>query len=291
MKNFIEFKKQREFGDLLADTFAFIRNEFKPLMSAIIRISGPYVALFLIAMVFYTYIIGDMFNFDLLETNQFSANPLKLVLAYVAYFGAAILAYTFTTSTVLHYIKSYTKNSGIINLVDVKQNVYKTFWGFLGLSILKALTIIIAVVLCCLPVFYFIVPMIVVLPILVFEKTGASDAYGKSYSLIKDEFWMTLATIVLLLIIYWVISFVFSLPTAIYTYAKMGVFSGEIDPGNLDAFVDPIYIFLNVVGAFFQYILNIITIVGSAFIYFNLNERKYFSGTLERIDSLGKSEN
>lgn len=290
MKSYIELKKQREFGELLADTFAFIRNEFKPFFGAILKISGPYVALFLFAMVFYMYIVGDQFNFDLINTNQFYSSPLKLILAYLAYFGGAVLAYTFTTSTVLHYMKSYVENKGAVNIDDVKQNVYKYFWRFLGLSILKGLTIIVSMLLCCLPVFYFIVPMVVVLPILVFEQIGASDAYSKSYPLIKDEFWITLATIIVFLIIYWIISFVFSIPTAIYTYAKMGIFSGEIDPGNLDTLTDPIYIILNVLGQFFQYILNIITIVGSAFIYFNLNERKYFSGTLERINSLGKSE-
>ncbi|MFK7782835.1 glycerophosphoryl diester phosphodiesterase membrane domain-containing protein [Psychroserpens sp.] len=290
MKSYIEFKKQREFGELLADTFAFIRNEFKPFFGAIIKISGPFVALFLFAMVFYTYIVGDMFNFDLMQTNQFGSSPLKLIVAYVAYFGAAILAYTFTTSTVLYYIKSYIDNNGIVNQEEVKQQVYKNFWNFLGLSILKGLTIIIAMIICCLPVFYAVVPMMVTLPILVFEKSNASDAYSKSYSLIKDEFWITLATIIVFLIIYWVVSSVFAIPTVIYTYAKMGIFSGEIDPGNFDTFVDPVYILLNVLSTFFQYILNIITIVGSAFIYFNLNERKYFSGTLERIESLGKLE-
>ncbi|WP_425077008.1 glycerophosphoryl diester phosphodiesterase membrane domain-containing protein [Psychroserpens sp. S379A] len=288
MKNYIELKKQREFGQLLADTFAFIRNEFKPFFGAIIKISGPYVALFLFAMVFYIYIIGDMFNFDLLQSNQFGASPLKMIFAYVLYFVTAILAYTFTTSTVLHYIKSYIDNNGIANVDDIKQNVYKSFWSFLGLSILKGLTIIVSILICCLPVFYFIVPMIVTLPILVFEKSNAGDAYSKSYSLIKDEFWITLATIIIFLIIYWVVSSVFAVPTVIYTYAKMGVFSGEIDPGNFDTFIDPVYILLNVLSTFFQYLLNIITIVGTAFIYFNLNERKYFSGTLERIDSLGK---
>ena len=290
MKSFIEFKKQREFGEILADTFAFIRNEFKPFFGAIIKISGPYVALFLVAMVFYIYIVGDQFNFDFTQPDQFYSNPFKLIVAYIVYFAAAILAYTFTTSTVLNYIKSYIDNAGVVNLEDVKLNVYKTFWSFLGLSILKGITLIVAMLICCLPAFYFIVPMLVTLPILVFEKSGASDAYGKSFPLIKDEFWITLATIIVLLIIYWVISFVFSLPTAIYTYAKMGIFSGEIDPGSLDTITDPVYIILNVLGSFFQYILNTITIVGSAFIYFNLNERKYFSGTLERIDSLGKLE-
>jgi hypothetical protein len=290
MKSYIELKKQREFGELLADTFAFIRNEFKPFFGAIIKISGPYVALFLFAMVFYMYIVGDQFNFDLMQTNQFYSSPFQLIVAYLVYFAGAILAYTFTTSTVLHYMKSYVENKGVVNLDEVKQNVYKNLWRFLGLSILKGLTIIVSFLICCLPVFYFVVPMVVVLPILVFEQIGASDAYAKSYPLIKDEFWITLATIIVFLIIYWVVSFVFSLPTVIYTYAKMGIFSGEIDPGNLDTLTDPIYIILNVISQLFQYILNIITIVGSAFIYFNLNERKYFSGTIERINSLGKSE-
>ncbi|MBR9846023.1 MAG: hypothetical protein GYB35_07920 [Algicola sp.] len=290
MKSFIELKKQREFGELLADTFAFIRNEFKPFFGAIIKISGPYVALFLFAMVFYMYIVGDQFNFDLIQTNQFYSNPLSLILAYIIYFGGAILAYTFTTSTVLHYIKSYVENKGVVNIDDVKQGVYKSLWRFLGLSILKGLTIVVSLMICCLPVFYFVVPMVVVLPILVFEEIGASDAYAKSFPLIKDEFWITLATIIVFLVIYWVVSLVFSIPAAIYTYAKMGIFSGEIDPGSFDTFTDPVYIILNVLSQLFQYLLNIITIVGSAFIYFNLNERKYFSGTLERINSLGKSE-
>ena len=290
MKSYIELKKQREFGELLADTFAFIRNEFKPFFGAIIKISGPYVALFLFAMVFYMYIVGDQFDFDLIQSNQFYSNPLSLILAYIIYFGGAILAYTFTTSTVLHYMKSYVENKGVVNIDDVKQGVYNSLWRFLGLSILKVLTITVSLLICCLPVFYFIVPMVVVLPILVFEEIGASDAYAKSYPLIKDEFWITLATIIVFLIIYWVVSLVFSVPAAIYTYAKMGIFSGEIDPGSFDTFTDPVYIILNVLSQLFQYLLNIITIVGSAFIYFNLNERKYFSGTLERINSLGKSE-
>ena len=175
MKSYIELKKQREFGEILADTFAFIRNEFKPFFGALIKISGPYVALFLFALVFYMYIVGDQFDFDLIQSNQFYSSPLKLLSAYFIYFIGAILAYTFTTSTVLHYMKSYVDHKGLVNIDEVKHNVYKTVWRFLGLSILKGLTIMVSLLICCLPVFYFIVPMVVVLPILVFEQIGASD--------------------------------------------------------------------------------------------------------------------
>jgi len=289
MKTYIELKKQREFGAILADTFAFLRNEFKPFFGAILKIAGPYLALLLCAMVFYIYIVGDTFNFDFINGVS-HMDPLKMILAYVVYFSTIVIAYTFTTSTVLHYIKSYVDHKGHVDIQEIKLNVNRTFWKFLGLSILKGLTLTIAMVLCCLPVLYFIVPMIVALPILVFQNMGASEAYSYSYTLVKEEFWITLATIIVLFIIFWIVSSVFAIPTVIYTYAKMGIFSGEIDPGNFDTLVDPIYIILNVLSSFFQYTLNLIIVIGSAFIYFNLNERKHFSGTLERIDSLGNSQ-
>ncbi|RKE92245.1 hypothetical protein [Ichthyenterobacterium magnum] len=291
MKKFIELKKQREFGDILADTFAFLRSEFKPLLKTITNIAGPYIVLFLIALVFYIYIVGDQFSFDLNSDVFPYQNPLAMVAAYLLYLVAAILAYTFTTSATLFYIKSYTDNQGQVDVNEIKQNVNKTFWSFLGLSFLKGLTLFVAVLICCLPVFYAIVPMAIVLPILVFKSMNATDAYSEGFTLIKDEFWITLATLIVLYIIISVIGSIIAVPTVIYTWLKMGVFSGEVDPSNLDSLVDPVYIFLNVLSSFFQYALNIVVVVGSAFIYFNLNERKHFSGTLERINTLGNSDN
>lgn len=290
MKKYIELKKQRELGDILSDTFAFIRNEFNPFLKTIISIAGPYLVLFLIALVFYIYTIGDQFNFDLNNAFPYQ-NTLSFILAYVLYLVAAILTYTFSTSAALFYIKSYNDNNGSVNFEEVKQNVNQTFWRFLGLSFLKGLTLSFAVLICCLPVFYFLVPMAIVLPVLVFREINASDAYGYSFTLIKDEFWVTLLTVIVFFIIIFIIGFVVSVPTAIYTWIKMGVFSGELNPANMDSLVDPVYLALNVLSSFFQYALNLIVVVGSAFIYFNLNEKKNFTGTLERIKSIGKTEN
>lgn len=292
MKQFIEFKRQRELGEIISDTFAFIRVEFKPLINAILKIAGPYLVLFLIALSIYTYMAGGNLNFDLQNppVDGPFQNLVGLIPAYLLYMVAAILAYTFTVSTALHYMKSYEANRGVVNLEDISSDVKQTFWGFIGLSILKGLTIIVAFALCCLPILYFMVPMAVVLPIYIFTKKDAMDSYSYSYGLIKEEFWITLGTVLLLWIIIMVIGFCFSIPMVIYTWLKMGVFSGELDPGNMNTMRDPIYIILNVLSGFFQFALNIIFLVGSVFIYFNLNERLNFSGTLDRIKSIGQIE-
>ncbi|WP_053975433.1 hypothetical protein [Mangrovimonas xylaniphaga] len=289
MKSYIEFKQQRELGAILTDTFAFFRMEFKPLFKAIFKIAGPYIVFFLVSLVFYVYIVGDSFNFDLSKGFP-STNPMMYLLAMVIYFIAAILAYTATTSTVLHYIKSYIKHNGATDVLEVKQNVKQTFWGFLGLSLLKWLTLFVSMMLCCLPVFYFIVPMAIVLPILVFREMNAGDSFGYGFTLTKDEFWITLATIIVFYIIIAVAASIFSVPTVIYTWIKMGIFSGAVDPSNMTSFADPVYIFLNVLSSLFQYALNVLVTIGTAFLYFNLNERKNFTGTMERIKAIGNTE-
>ena len=45
---------------------------------------------------------------------------------------------------------------------------------------------------------------------------------------------------------------------------------------------------LNTLSSAAQYILYTITAVASAFIYFNLHERKYNTGALEEINTIGK---
>ncbi|OIQ22990.1 hypothetical protein [Lacinutrix sp. MedPE-SW] len=291
MKQYIEFKKKRELGEIFSDTFAFIRNEYKPFFKTIINVAGPYLALFLFGLVFYMYVVDNSFSFNFQDPDAFPTENFAMIFAaYAAYLVTAILAYTFTVSTALHYIKSYVDNNGTTKLQEIKASVHQSFWGFLGLSILKGLTLGVAIMLCCLPILYFMIPMAVVFPIYVFAKKNATDAYGESYSLVRNELVMTGVTVFLIWLVLIVIAYCFMIPIMMYSYMKMGVFSGEFDPANMDSFVDPVYIALNVLSSFFQFLLNLVFIVASVFIYFSLNEKKNFTGTFERIDSLGKTE-
>ena len=49
-------------------------------------------------------------------------------------------------------------------------------------------------------------------------------------------------------------------------------------------------IFLNVISYLFKFLLNLILTVSSALVYFNLNEKLNFTGTFERIQSIGKTK-
>ena len=283
----IEFKKQRELGDIISDTFAFLRQEFKPFMKAIFTIAGPVMVVFVIAYVAYMYLVGDIFSFG---NVGYTTSVGLILLALILFLVTMVIAYVFANSVALHYIKSYIENNGQVNMQEVKYNVKRSFWPFVGLGIAKWVVLIISMFLCFLPVFYFMVPMAMVFSIMVFEKKDVSDSFSYSFTLIKDEFWITLASIIIIGLIVMVASYAFSLPATLYSLIKMGIFSGELDPATMEGFIDPIDIFLNTLATLIQYLLNLISIVAYAFIYFNLNERRNFTGTFEKIQSLGKTE-
>ncbi|MBR9756667.1 MAG: hypothetical protein GYB39_01170 [Algicola sp.] len=289
MKQLIEFKKRRELGDILGDSFGFIRQEFSPFFKLILHICAPYLVLFLVSFSFYLYASGGVLDFQLGET-ELPANLGLMFLALGLFVVTGAVTYIYANTAVIHYIKSYIDNRGHVNAMEVKQHVKDTFWGFAGLSVLKWVTLIIAMMLCLLPVFYFMVPMFVVFSIYVFENKNASDAYSYSYTLIKEDFWGTWVTIFVLGLIISVAGYAFSLPAGIYSLIKTGIFSGEIDPATMnESFTDPIYIVLNLFSYLFKFILNLVLTVGGVFVYFNLNEKKNFTGTMERIDSIGKN--
>jgi len=294
MNEYIEFKKQRELGDILSDTFAFLRSQFNPFFRTFFKIVGPFLLIMMISLALYMYFAGDGFTRILQGANanlepDASSFATMFVVGFL-YLISMITVYTVSQSTVLHYIKSYANGKGEINFDEIKSNVYKRFGSFLGLGILVGLSVMAGIMACCIPGIFLWVPLTLSFSVLVFDQMGATDSYGHSFKLVKDEWWITFAPLFVLALIVGVASYAFAVPTTIYQYAKMGVLSGEVDAENMgQLFQDPIYLLLQMIGTLAQFLLNLISVVAGAFIYFNLNEKKNFTGTYERIEGLGKT--
>ncbi|WP_047244779.1 hypothetical protein [Maribacter thermophilus] len=288
--NYIEFKKQRELGDVLTDTFAFLRSEFKTFFSTYFKIVGPFLAVMVISLVAYLYYGGNSFNLMVEDRWNQGTNLATIFVIALIYFCSIITVYTMSQSTVLHYIKSYANGKGTIDFDNIKKEVYDSFWSFIGLGIMVGLSLGVGFMLCIIPGIYLYVPLILSFSIMVFNKMGATDAYSYSFKLIKEEWWITFATLFVIGIIIVVASYAFAIPSIIYQWLKIGIFSGEIDAESVMTVTkDPIYILLNVLNTVGQFLLNLISVIATVFIYFNLNEKKNFTGTYERIENLGKS--
>lgn len=288
----IEFKKKRELGQILSDSFGFIRNEFKPFFGTLLKIVGPYILAMLISMGFYMYTIGDIFDFANINNSSNDFSFLVMAIAVIALFLSMITAYVLAQSTVLHFIKSYINHQGKTVFEEIRSEVYASFWSFIGLGFLVGISVMVGMLFCFIPGIYIGVPLALSFAIMVFLKKDVMDSYQYSFTLIKDNWWITFATLLIVYIIVAMATYAFSLPGVIYMWVKMGVFSGEMDAENFNIFNDPIYLLLNMISTLIQFLMNIVLLVTTSFIFFNLNEKKNFTGTYERIDNLGKpSEN
>ena len=287
--NYVEFKKKRDLGEILGDTFAFLRGQLKPFFNTFFKIAGPYLVVFLLCNAFYTYSVGNIINFNLESSDEISSALLIGLSAFLFIISMGV-AYAMAQSVTLHYIKSYVENNGTTNFEQIKSEVYSTFWKFIGLAFLVGICVLIGLMFCIIPGVYLYVPLTLSFSILIFNKKSVGDAFSDGFSLVKDYWWITFATLLVVGIVVTIAGYAFSVPSAIYMYAKMGVFSAEIDPSNMgDTLIDPIGIIINMISILFQYLLSIITVVAGALIYFDLNERKNLTGTLERIKSLGNT--
>ena len=286
MKNIINFKKQRELGDILTDTFAFIRNEWKTLFGMIFKIAGPALVIVLIAYIYYMQItLGSMGTAGFLGS---SGLTFSFVIALLILFIAGVVYNSLLYGTVIGYIKSYIKNDGVINKDEISSEVKKSFPGLLGMSILVGLIVGFGLILCLIPGIYLAVVLSTVYCIYIFEGKDVTDSISYSFNLIKENWWMTFATLLVMGIIYYIVLIVFQIPQYIYFFINAFTSSqiSSVDPSDM---FDWVYVALSSIGIIAQYLLLTIMVICTVFVYFNLNEKKNFTGTIETIDSLGDS--
>lgn len=280
---YIEFKKQRELGDIITVTFQFIRENYKPLFSLIYKNVGPFFILIIAALAYYTYsVAGNPFEAITGASGDFLISfpilAVSLLLFYAALYG-----------TILHYIKSYIQNDGQTDEAEIKTGVQRDFFKLFLLSVLSAILIIAGMILLILPGIYLMVPLAMAGAILVFKNYSATEAIAYSFSLIKDHWWMTFITLIVIYLLVYVIGLIFQVPLIIYTIIKTLSMVSEGTASDPSSYADWLFITLNVFASVIQYLLSTISIIAVAFIYFNLNEHKNLTGTFETIDKLGNN--
>ncbi|MEM1339491.1 MAG: hypothetical protein AAF717_10885 [Bacteroidota bacterium] len=288
-KPYIEFKKQRELGEILTDAFNFLKFEFKPFFGTLLKIVGPYLLATMVFLGFYFYSFNGLLNFNLQPQSR-EINPIFMLIAVLGLIISAIAMYGLTQASVLYYIKSYSDTKGAVVYDYVRREAYNKFWNFIGLAFLVGISLFVGIMLCIIPGIYLYPPLMLSFSIMVFMNKGIGDSFQYGFTLIKDNWWVTFATLLVLGIIIGIIGYVFQIPAVIYLWVKMGVFSGEMDAESMGGVFDPVYIILNVFAYMVQFILQTISLVAAAFIFFHLNEKKNFTGTFERIQNLGKNQ-
>jgi len=287
-KNFIEFKKERDLGAIISDTFKFIRENWKEYFLTVLKIVGPILAVALAILVFYMFTMSDLFaNTSNIQNNPGSFLGTLFSWVFVLIF-VYILLYTLLSMASLYFIKSYINNHGNANFLEIKTNILQNVWKFIGLGFLITLVTIVGMVFCYIPGIYLGTVLSLATSIMVFEEKSVGDTFSHAFTLIKGEWWNTFGVLIVVWLLLVVLGQAFSIPAFIYQMVKMGTMVGSDDPTAVfSIFKDPIYLVLNILSYVFQFILYSIPLISTVFVYFDLNEQKNLTGTFEIIENIG----
>lgn len=282
-KEYIEFRKERDLGSIISDAFKFIRLEGKQFFLTILKVGIIPILIAAASMIYY------MISMSSLMDTQETSGAVGMMSAIFIMMIAYIIAYVFINLAGMYYIKSYIDNKGQVNQDEIIANTKAKFWSFTGFGFLAMLIVFASMMLCFLPVFYTATALSLGASILVFENVSGTDAISKSFSFIQGHFWETLGVVIVVGLIVGVLGYIFQIPALIYQLIKMGISAGNDDPAAMLAvYKDPIYLLLYLIAAIGNLMFYSITLITNVYLYFDINEQKNLTGTIEKIDSLGQ---
>lgn len=277
--------KERDFGELVSDSFNFLKQHFKPLISYVFSISIVFVVISagfnMMAQVSAQNAVENFGTGDLNgPLDVFAATSSAWVYQlFVAFFG--LLSSSTVTLVTLLYIKYYYENG---HQVPEKQVIWEGFKEnivrFVLVMIVASVVLMIGLMLCLLPGIY-ISPIIgIILPMVVIGEYSFGSAVNDVFTLIKDHWWKTFGAMFIM---------VFVIAMAVYALVIPGqliVSSSALLSGSRSLiWVGSMLMVLGQSLAHFLYILPTITM---ALAYFSLREAKEGAGLLDRMDSFGQ---
>lgn len=277
-----ELRKVRDLGEVINDTFVFIKLNIKPLLKAYLVICGFFIVASLASNIINQIRMLDAVEEGLLYT---SGNPLSKILNPL-YFLAIIfrlITYMMLELTAIGYIAAYAQKGGIAPTVEeVWSYVKYYFFRVLGASIVVGLIVGIAFLFCVIPGVYLWPMLSLVMPIIMIENGEFGYAMSRSFSLVKDNYWMTLGVLFIMLIIILAGNMIFTVPITIFTIGSLFTTGHKLSyTGSILALIAS-----HVCMVFYMLISIAVTLN-----YYSLVEKKEGAGLMERINSIGQKDN
>ena len=268
--------------------------EWKSFFAAILKAAIIPILIAIVAIVFYVASFSSFFEgfayatYDAYGNDPDISDLGTFFSSFFIFLIAYLVAYAFVTVSGLSYIRSYIENKGVVDFDDVSRSTRSKFWSFIGLFILTGILGVIGFFLCIIPAVYLWVPLSLTFCLLIFEKKGVGDSISYSFEFVKGHWWETFGILLVIQILIWVLGAFTDVPATIYSMIKMGIDVGNEDPTAVfDIFSDPIYLILIGFSYFIKFLLYIVSLVTTVFIYYDINEQKNASGSMDIIDSLG----
>jgi hypothetical protein len=287
----VNFKQQRDFGEVFNATFAFIGQEFKPLGKALLYYVLPIliIAAFLSVLVS----IGQQKYLHSFQAGSadITANPFAAMGSTLKYSLLSMLVYLLAFSalrcTIYGYIKVYVeKGKDQFTTEDIWSEIKKFILPVLGTSIVIGLLIGVGFVFCIIPGIWLGISLSAIYIAMIYEGKGMGDAFNRSFNLTKQDWWTTLGIIFVSYIIVYILSIIMAVPAVLMGLKSFFTAFKDLQSPVEMNFSTTFYI-INSITSLVTYILFTIPFIAIAFQYFNLLEMKEKPSLKEKIEQIG----
>jgi len=287
----VNFKQQRDFGEVFNATFAFIGQEIKPLGKAVLFFVLPFLIITAILQVLvgieYQKFMGTVqTNSDLVASNPFAAlgGIYKYMFFYLLVY---LLAFSALRCTIYSYIKTYVeKGKDQFTQADVWAEVKRFILPIIGTSLVIGLLVFVGYCFCLLPGIWLGVSLSLIFIAMVFEGKGMGDAFSRSFSLTKQSWWNTLAILLICGILVYILNLILSIPSMLMGMKSLFSSFKNMQEIGTTTFSTS-YFVVNAITSLVGYLLFSIPAIAIAFQYFNLREVAERPSLDEKIEQIG----
>jgi hypothetical protein len=266
MKEYMQLSRHREFGDIISDTFVIIKQNFKPLLKSYFVICG----LFLLTDILISAVVNSNRGDAAITT---LAGIVELLFDCINHVALIIV--------VLSYFAIYKeKGNQPAEVLEVWGYFKYYFFRATLAQLLVAIAIVLGIFVCILPGIYLAVVLSLVLPAMVFENGNIEYSFKRAFKMIKENWWFSLGSLLLISLIVGMGVMILLLPSIII-YGTTQWLTGQ----NLDK-VGGI---LQAIEVNLCQVLLIIPIITLTLIYYTLTEEKEATSLIDRIKMFGKN--
>ncbi|MEJ7557284.1 MAG: hypothetical protein WKF66_03180 [Pedobacter sp.] len=279
MSNHLEFRKQREFGEIISDTFLFIKQNFKPLLKVFFYLCGFFILASILSAVTHLINVSDVLIDSSRRPQQafskmFSWSYFLVILLY-------LITYSAITVTTLSYIAVYIQKENVPPSPEEVWTYFKYYFlRVLGSTIPITLLMIVGFICCIIPGVYIFPALSLFFAVMVLENGSFAYSFGRAFKLSHKDWWATAGAMFIIWIITYAAFLIPSLPGII-----LGMIIGFTQGA---ASISKVWLVIATVVQYLSYVFMMIPLIGVALCYFNLAERLESGGLLARIDTLGK---
>ena len=274
------FQKARNVSETINATFAFIRQEFKPLGKAILYMVGPVVLIT-------SYFSSAYLNGLIQGATQSPQNPMAMLgmLQSPYYWGTValqVLGYVLNMMVVTYYIRGYIQNNNTtpsINSVWIYaiNDLPRIFFYV----IVEYIVVIIGTFALIIPGIYLGIGLTFFILVAIHERPGLTQSLSRSLKLIKNYWWFTVGVIILISIIAMVLQMVVEMPFYITGIVAGLNMKGQITPEAVSGWTAALAVVLNLATLLYGIVFVTLNVH-----YFSQLEKKEASGLYKQIEGM-----